>query len=159
MANYKMSRAVTLLLLVVAAVAAPAVAVALEWLRTIPGYINLAPGISYMPNGFIQFYLIVMTAMFIIALPISLGLIQLGDLRPARYVRNTLMVLIFWKIIDVTMLSDGAHGLDNTASTLVLSLGTFGYGIIIGFVFWRIGVRPHRYGAALRAGGSQTSDM
>ena len=149
-----MSRALTLFLLVVAAAAAPAVLVAAEWLRTVPGYFNLAPGVSYMPNGFFQFYLIVTAAMLVVAVPMSLGLIRLGELRPARYVRNALMVLIFWKIIDVTMLSGGAHGLDDTASTLVLSLGTFAYGVIAGFVFWRIGVRPHRYAATRPADGA-----
>ena len=140
-----MNRALTLFLLVLATIAAPAVVVALEWLRTVSGYFGLAPGIPYIPNGFVQFYLIVTAAMFAIALPMALGLIRIGDLRAARYVRNALMVLIFWKIIDVTMLSDGVHDLNDTAGTLVLSLGTFAYGIIAGFVFWRIGVRPHRY--------------
>jgi hypothetical protein len=54
------------------------------------------------------------------------------------------MVLIFWKIIDVTMLSGGVPDLDNMASTLVLSLGTFAYGVIAGLVFWRIAIKPHR---------------
>ena len=148
-----MSRALALFLLVVAAVAAPAVVVAAEWLRTVPGYFSLAPGIPYMPNGFLQFYLIVTASMFVIAVPMSLGLIRLGDLRPARYVRNALMVLIFWKIIDVTLLSGGEHNLDDTASTLVLSIGTFGYSVIAGFVFWRIGVRPHRFAPILPADG------
>jgi hypothetical protein len=34
--------------------------------------------------------------------------------------------------------------LDNMASTLVLSLGTFAYGVIAGLVFWRIAIKPHR---------------
>ena len=152
-----MSRALALLLLVVAVVAAPAAVVALEWLRTVPGYFNLAPHIPFMPNGFAQFYLIVTAAMLAIAVPMSLGLIRLGDLRPARYVRNALMVLIFWKIIDVTMLSGGTGNLEDTAATLVLSLGTFGYGVVAGFVFWRIGVRPHRFTAPTNL-DSETSE-
>lgn len=145
-----------MLLLLVAALAAPATVVVAEWLRTVPGYLNLAPGIPYMPNGFLQFYLIVTGALLVIAVPMSLGLLRLGELRASRYIRNALMVLIFWKIIDVTMLSGGAHGLDDTASTLVLSLGTFGYGLLIGLVFWRIAIRPHRLIAQSAPAGAKS---
>lgn len=150
-----MSRPLTLILLVIAALVAPAVVVLAEYARTVPGYLNLSPGIPYMPNGFLEFYLIVTGAMLVIVVPASLGLLRLGELRPARYIRNALMVLIFWKIIDVTMLSGGAHGLDDTASTLVLSLGTFGYGVLVGLVFWRIGIRPHRLAAPSEPAGAQ----
>lgn len=147
-----MSRALTLFLLAAAALIAPGIVVVLEWARTVLGIFSLAPGVPYMPNGFLEFYLIVTGAMFVIAVPMSLGLLKLGELRPARYVRNALMVLIFWKIIDVTMLSGGDHGLDDRAATLVLSLGTFFYGVVAGLVFWRIGVRPHRYATSTAAG-------
>ncbi len=139
-----MSKTLTMILLLVAAVVGPATVVAAEWLRTVPGYLNLSPGILYMPNGFLQFYLIVTAAMILVAVPMSLGLLRLGELRGTRYIRNALMVVIFWKIIDVTMLSGGTHGFEDMASTLVLSLGTFGYGLLIGLVFWRIAIRPHR---------------
>ncbi len=140
-----MSKSVTLILLVVAALAAPAVVVAAEWLRTVAGFLGLGPGTLYMPNGFASFYLINAGAMLVIAVPMSRGLLRLGELRPARYIRNALMVLIFWKIIDVTMLSGGVPDLDNKASTLVLSAGTFIYGVVAGLVFWRIAIRPHRF--------------
>lgn len=142
-----MSPRLTLFLLIVAALAAPAIIVALEWARTVMGFFNLSPGVLYMPNGFLQFYLIVAGATLVIAVPSSRGLLKMGELRPARYIRNALMILIFWKIIDVTMLSGGVPDLDDMASTLVLSLGTFFYGVIAGLVFWRIAIRPHRYAA------------
>ena len=89
--------------------------------------------------------MITAAAMLLIAVPMSRGLLRLGELRPARYIRNALMVLIFWKIIDVTMLSGGAPDLDDKSSTLVLSFGTFVYGVVAGLVFWRIAIRPHRF--------------
>jgi len=138
-----MSNKLTLFLLVVAALAAPAVVVALEWLRTVAGFLNLSPGTLYMPNGFGSFYLITAGAMLLIAVPMSRSLLRIGELRRARYIRNALMVLIFWKIIDVTMLSGGVPDLDNKASTLVLSLGTFIYGVVAGLIFWRIAIKPH----------------
>jgi len=146
-----MSKKLTLSLLIVAALAGPAVVVALEWLRTVAGFLNLSPGTLYMPNGFANFYLITAGAMLLVAVPMSRGLLKLGELRPARYIRNALMVLIFWKIIDVTMLSGGVPDLDNKASTLVLSFGTFIYGVVAGLVFWRIAIRPHRFAAPLPA--------
>ncbi|MEP4380698.1 MAG: hypothetical protein ABJ215_10155 [Alphaproteobacteria bacterium] len=148
-----MSKTLTLVLLIVAAFAAPAVVVAVEWARTVMGFFNLAPGTLYMPNGFLQFYLIVAGTMLLIAVPSSLSLLKLGELRAARYIRNALMILIFWKIIDVTMLSGGVPDLDDLASTLVLSLGTFLYGVIAGLVFWRIAIRPHRGFTAITMDG------
>ncbi len=146
-----MSKTLSLVLLIIAALVAPAVLVGIEWLRTVPGYFNLAPGVPYMPNGFLQFYLIVTGAMLVIAVPSSRGLLKLGELRPARYIRNALMILIFWKIIDVTMLSGGVPDLDDMSSTLVLSLGTFIYGAVAGLVFWRMAIRPHRFAPPLQA--------
>jgi len=138
------SKRLTMFLLIVAALAAPAVVVAVEWARTVLGFFNLSPGTLYMPNGFLSFYLITAAAMLIVAVPMSRSPLRIGELRRARYIRNALMVLIFWKIIDVTMLSGGVPDLDNMASTLVLSLGTFAYGVIAGLVFWRIAIKPHR---------------
>jgi hypothetical protein len=152
-----MSKRLTLVMLIIAALAAPAVLVGIEWLRTVPGYFSLAPGIPYMPNGFLQFYLIVAGAMLVIAVPSSRGLLNMGELRPARYIRNALMILIFWKIIDVTMLSGGVPDLNDMASTLVLSLGTFIYGVIAGLVFWRMAIRPHRIAASLPADGESSA--
>lgn len=151
-----MSKHLTMALLVVAALAAPAVLVGIEWARTVMGFFNLIPGTPYMPNGFLQFYLIVAGAMLLIAVPASRGLLKLGELRPARYIRNALMILIFWKIIDITMLSGGAPDLSNMASTLLLSLGTFVYGVVAGLIFWRIAIRPHR--AFAQTGLSGTPD-
>ena len=150
-----MTRTLALFLLILAALVAPGFVIALEWARTVMGLFQLSPGVPYMPNGFLQFYLIVAGAMLVIGVPASRGLIRLGELRPARYIRNALMIVIFWKIIDVTMLSGGA--LDDTASTLVLSIGTFGYGVIAGFVFWRIGVRPHRFTTTANSAGESGS--
>lgn len=141
-----MSKHLTIILLIVAALAAPAVVVAVEWARTVLGFFNLIPGTLYMPNGFLSFYLITAAAMIIVAVPMSSSLLKVGELRRARYIRNALMILIFWKIIDVTMLSGGTPNLDNMAATLVLSLGTFAYGAIAGLVFWRIAIKPHRLG-------------
>ncbi len=150
-----MTRTLALFLLILAALVAPGVVVALEWARTVMGLFQLSPGVPYMPNGFLQFYLIVAGAMLVIGVPASRGLIRLGELRPARYIRNALMIVIFWKIIDVTMLSGGT--LEGTESTLVLSIGTFGYGVIAGFVFWRIGVRPHRFTTTADSAGESGS--
>jgi len=147
------SKLTTMILLVVAALAAPAVLVGIEWARTVLGIFGLAPGTPYMPNGFLQFYLIVAGAMLVIAVPSSRSLLKIGELRAARYIRNALMILIFWKIIDVTMLSGGVPDLNDMGSTLVLSLGTFVYGVIAGFVFWRIAIRPHRYAALPQPSG------
>jgi len=153
-----MSKTLTLVMLIIAALAAPAVLVAIEWARTVLGLFGLAPGIPYMPNGFLQFYLIVAGAMLVIAVPSSRGLLNMGELRPARYIRNALMILIFWKIIDVTMLSGGVHNLDDTASTLVLSFGTFFYGVIAGLIFWRMAIRPHRIAGPLPTGGTDAGE-
>jgi hypothetical protein len=151
-----MSKLGTLILLIIAALSAPAVLVAVEWARTVLGLFNLSPGTPYMPNGFLQFYLIIAGAMLLVAVPASRGLLKFGELRPARYIRNALMILIFWKIIDITMLSSGAPDLSNMASTLLLSLGTFAYGVIAGLIFWRIAIRPHR--AFAQTGLSGTPD-
>ena len=64
-----MSKRLTLILLIVAALAAPAVVVAVEWARTVLGLFNLSPGTLYMPNGFLNFYLITASAMVVIAVP------------------------------------------------------------------------------------------
>ncbi len=150
-----MSKTLTLVMLIIAALVVPAVLVGIEWARTVMGLFGLAPGIPYMPNGFLQFYLIVAGAMLVIAVPSSRGLLNMGELRPARYIRNALMILIFWKIIDVTMLSGGVPDLNDMAATLVLSLGTFIYGVIAGLIFWRMAIRPHRIaGAPQPSGGS-----
>ncbi|MBT4907057.1 MAG: hypothetical protein HOK98_01090 [Rhodospirillaceae bacterium] len=148
-----MNKNLAMALLVVAALAAPAVLVGVEWARTVMGFFNLAPGTPYMPNGFLQFYLIVAGAMLVIAVPSSRSLLRLGELRPTRYIRNALMILIFWKIIDVTMLSGGVPDLNDMGSTLVLSMGTFIYGVIAGLVFWRIAIRPHRSFTAIKMAG------
>ena len=142
-------------ILVLAALVSPGVVVALEWARTVMRLFQLSPGVPYMPNGFLQFYLIVAGAMLVIGVPASRGLIRLGELRPARYIRNALMIVIFWKIIDVTMLSGGT--LEGTESTLVLSIGTFGYGVIAGFVFWQIAIRPHRFTTTANSAGENGS--
>lgn len=142
-------------ILVLAALVSPGVVVALEWARTVMRLFQLSPGVPYMPNGFLQFYLIVAGAMLVIGVPASRGLIRLGELRPARYIRNALMIVIFWKIIDATMLSGDT--LEGTESTLMLSIGTFGYGVIAGFVFWRIGVRPQRFTTTADSAGENGS--
>lgn len=130
-------------LLIAAAFIAPAMIVLVEWFRTVLGFFNLAPGVPYMPNGFENFYLFVAATMLIVGFPMSRRLIARGELRLAKHIRTVLAILIFWKVIDVTLISESPAALDGTAASLVLSLGTFAYGIFAGTIFWYIAVRPH----------------
>jgi hypothetical protein len=57
-----------------------------------------------------------------------------------------LLILICWKVIDITLWTDGSGaGISDggMAANLVLSVGTFGYAALATLIFWMIGVRPH----------------
>ena len=138
-----MNKLKLLTLLIGATFIAPSVIVLAEWSRTVLGFFNLAPSVAYMPNGFENFYLFIVITTLIIGVPISSRLLSRGELRLTKHVQIILAILIFWKVIDVTLMSQSPAVINGTAASLVMSLGTFGYGIIAGTVFWFIGVRPH----------------
>ena len=145
-----------LILLVVGAVAAPAAIIGAEWLRTVMGFLNLAPGTAYIPNGHEVFYLIVAVLGLGVAAPLARHRIAEGDFRLSKCVGNFLAIVIFWKVIDVTLFSDapaeeiGGSGL---AANLVLSIGTLAYAFLGAWVFWRIAIRPHKRPADSSAEG------
>lgn len=146
-----MSRLTALILLLVAALAAPAAIVLVEWARTVLGLFNLAPGIPYIPNGFENFYIIIGAVSVIVGIPVGWQRITRAEFGYARYLGPFLLILICWKVIDVTLWADeSAAGLGggDMVSNLVLSLGTFGYAALATLVFWLIAIRPHKQIAA-----------
>lgn len=151
-----MTTLAALILLVVAALAAPGAIVLAEWARTVLAFPNLAPGIPYITKGFQDFYVFVAVASVIVAVPVGWKRITRAEFRLSKWIGTFLLVLIVWKVLDVTLWSDlppGETGEFNTATNLVLGLGTFGYAVLAAAVFWFIAVRPHR-GLAAREGVS-----
>lgn len=150
-----MSHLVALILLLVGALAAPAAIVLAEWARTVLGFFNLAPGIPFIPNGFENFYIIIAAVSVIVGIPVAWRRITRAEFGYTRYLGPWLLILICWKVIDITLWSDGAAegpG-DGMTANLVLSVGTFGYAALATLVFWLIGVRPHQ-----RIAQSQSSE-
>ena len=135
---------------------APGAVVLVEWLRTVMGFGNLAPGIAYIPHGYEIFYMIVAALGLFVAAPLANHRIAAGDFRLSKCVGNFLAIVIFWKVIDVTLFSDapaeeiGGSGL---AANLVLSIGTLAYAFLGAWVFWRIAIRPHKRPADSSAEG------
>lgn len=139
------------ILLVVAALAAPGAIVLAEWVRTVMAFPNLAPGIPYISQGFQDFYLFVAAASVIVGVPVGWRRIIRAQFRLSKYIGTFLLILIVWKVLDVTVWSDLPPGETqnfDTASNLVMSLGTFCYAVLGAAVFWFIAVRPHRNIAA-----------
>lgn len=142
-----MSHLVALILLLVAALAAPAAIVLAEWARTVLGFFDLAPGIPFIPNGFENFYIIIAAVSVIVGIPVAWRRITRAEFGYTRYLGPWLLILICWKVIDITLWTDGAGERisgGGMAANLVLSLGTFGYAALAALVFWLIGVRPHQ---------------
>lgn len=141
-----MSNLAALILLLVGALAAPAAIVLVEWARTVLGFFNLAPGIPFIPNGFENFYIIIAAVSVVVGIPLARARIARAEFGYSRYLGPFLLILICWKVIDITLWSDGSgeeFGGGGMAANLVLSLGTFGYAALATLVFWLIGVRPH----------------
>lgn len=148
-----MSHLAALILLLVAALAAPAAIVLVEWVRTVLGFFDLAPGIPYIPNGFENFYIIIAAVSVIVGIPLAWRRITRAEFGYSRYLGPWLLILICWKVIDVTLWSDNAgeeFGGGGMATNLVLSVGTFVYAALATLVFWLIAVRPHQRLAELR---------
>ena len=151
-----MTRLAALILLFMAALAAPGIVVLVEWLRTILGFLNLAPDIAYIPNGFQNFYIIIVATTVLVGLPVAWHRITQAEFRLSKYVGTYLTILIFWKVIDVTIFSEtsaGGIGGSGISSNLVLSVGTFGYAVLAALTFWIIAIRPHQ-----RLAQSQTTE-
>lgn len=141
-----MSNLAALILLLVAALAAPASIVLVEWARTVLGFFNLAPGIPFIPNGFENFYIINAAVSVVVGIPLARARIARAEFGYSRYLGPFLLILICWKVIDITLWTDGSGaGIagGGMAANLVLSVGTFGYAALATLIFWMIGVRPH----------------
>lgn len=141
-----MSNLAALILLLVAALAAPASIVLVEWARTVLGFFNLAPGIPFIPNGFENFYIINAAVSVFVGIPLARARIARAEFGYSRYLGPFLLILICWKVIDITLWTDGSGaGISDggMAANLVLSVGTFGYAALATLIFWMIGVRPH----------------
>lgn len=146
-----MTTLAALVLLVIAALAAPGAIVLAEWARTVLALPALAPGIPYITRGFQDFYVFVAVASVIVAVPLGWMRITRAEFRLSKWIGTFLLILIVWKVLDVTLWSDlppGETGEFDTASNLVMTLGTFGYAVLAAVVFWYIAVRPHRSLAA-----------
>jgi hypothetical protein len=141
-----MSHLAALILLLVGALAAPAAIVLVEWARTVMGFFNLAPGIPFIPNGFENFYIIIAAVSVIVGIPLGLRRITRGEFGYTRYLGPFVLILICWKVIDISLWSDSAAelGSGGMAANLVLSVGTFVYAALATLVFWLIAVRPHQ---------------
>jgi len=146
-----MSQLAALILLVVAALAAPGAIVLAEWTRTVLALPALAPGIPYITKGFQDFYVFVAAASVIVAVPFGWKRITRAEFRLSKYIGTFLLILMAWKVLDVTVWSDLPPGETqdfDTATNLFMALGTFGYAVLAAAVFWFIAVRPHRSIAA-----------
>ncbi|MEL0012787.1 MAG: hypothetical protein VW881_05110 [Alphaproteobacteria bacterium] len=142
-----MSREAGLALLGLGAFVAPGVIVLLEWARTVMGILSLAPGVVYIPNGLETFYLALTAGAIVCAVPVTRSRIARGDYRLSKCFGTFLAMLIVWKVIDVTLLSEaGIEALESSGMTenIVLSIGTFGYAFVAALVFWSIAVRPQQ---------------
>lgn len=138
-----MNRPVALILLVVAAFAAPGAVALAERARTVMGLPPLAPGIPYMPNGVTSFYITVSGLALLVAAPMAWSRMAQADYRLSKNFGTFLAIMVCWKVIDVTLLADGGLDTSGMAANLVLSIGTFGYAFLAALVFWAIAVRPH----------------
>ena len=142
-----MSRSAGLALLGLGSFVAPGVIALLEWARTVMGLSNLASGVVYIPNGFETFYLALTAGAIVYAVPVTRNRIAREDYRLSKCFGTFLAMLIVWKVIDVTLLSDdGIEALESSGMTenIVLSIGTFGYAFVGALVFWTIAVRPQQ---------------